>query len=135
MQRIVFILGLLGIAFGSQAQPIKPNTTDLTFTGTRINPYTQEYDSTGKVTVSGYIDTYYAFYNDTAGPIVNENHTLTGLDIIGVTAGVEYKPIPNAYLRVKGRWLRTESDERIFYYHAQSRNQREELIVSLGEWF
>lgn len=69
------------------------------------------------------------------GPIVNENHTLTGLDILGFTSGIEYKPIPNAYLRVEGRLLRTKSNERIFYYNQQSLNYRNELIVSLGIWF
>lgn len=69
------------------------------------------------------------------GPIVNENHTLTGLDIIGGTAGIEYKPIPNAFFRIEGRYLQTKSTERIFFYNNASRNFRNELIVSFGVWF
>jgi hypothetical protein len=69
------------------------------------------------------------------GPIENENHTLVGLDIFGFTAGIEYKPIPNAYLRVEGRYLQTKSTERIFYFNQHSLNRRDEVIVSLGVWF
>lgn len=69
------------------------------------------------------------------GPIENENHNLTGLDILGGTVGIEYKPIPNAFFRIEGRYLQTKSSERIFYYNAASRNFRNELIVSFGVWF
>lgn len=40
------------------------DTADLTFSGTKINPYNIVYDSTGKVIISGYIDAYYAYYTD-----------------------------------------------------------------------
>ena len=35
------------------------------FSGTKLNPYSLEYDSTSKVSFSGYIDTYYSYYTDT----------------------------------------------------------------------
>jgi hypothetical protein len=60
----VAIFFLSSIAY---AQIFKKDTTDLTFTGTRINPYAQEYDTTGKLKISGYIDTYYSYYTDTLG--------------------------------------------------------------------
>jgi hypothetical protein len=69
------------------------------------------------------------------GPIRNADHSLTGLNILGFTGGVEYKPIPNAYLRAEYRFIETESSERIFYYQSRSVNYRNELIVSLGVWF
>lgn len=69
------------------------------------------------------------------GPIRNADHSLTGLNIFGFTGGIEYKPIPNAYMRAEYRFLQTEASERIFYYHSQSVNYRNELIVSLGVWF
>lgn len=79
------------------------------------------------------------FYTDPdellTGPVENENHTLVGLDILGFTTGIEFKPIPNAYLRIEGRYLQTKKTERIFYYNASSMNHRNELIVSLGVWF
>jgi hypothetical protein len=79
------------------------------------------------------------FYTDPdeilTGPVQNADHTLTGLDILGFTGGLEYKPIPNAYLRAEYRFLQTKTSERIFYYQSASVNYRNELIVSLGVWF
>lgn len=63
---ILFILVLFPLCL--TAQIIRKDTSDLTFTGTKLNPYQQEYDSTGKITVSGYIDTYCSYYTDTVGP-------------------------------------------------------------------
>jgi hypothetical protein len=40
------------------------DTTDITFSGTKINPYTREFDTSGHVVFSGYLDTYYASYFD-----------------------------------------------------------------------
>lgn len=69
------------------------------------------------------------------GPIENENHTLTGLDILGGTLGFEYKPIPNAFVRIESRVLKTKASERIFYYNNHSNNIRWEGILSIGLWF
>lgn len=69
------------------------------------------------------------------GPIENENHNLTGLDILGGTLGFEYKPIPNAFFRIESRVLKTKASERIFYYNNHSNNIRWEGIASIGLWF
>lgn len=69
------------------------------------------------------------------GPIENENHNLTGLDILGGTLGFEYKPIPNAFFRIESRVLKTKASERIFYYNDHSNNIRWEGIASIGLWF
>ena len=70
------------------------------------------------------------------GPVVNSNHNLTGLDILGGTIGIEYKPIPNSYLRLEFRDLKTSGNaEKIFYYNNMSTNTRYEYIVGLGVWF
>jgi hypothetical protein len=70
------------------------------------------------------------------GPIINETHKYVGLDIKGLTLGLEFKVIPNSYLRVEGRALKTKyKDEKIFYYHGDSSNLRYEIIVGLGAWF
>lgn len=69
------------------------------------------------------------------GPLVNENHALVGLDLIGGTLGFEYKPIPNGFFRIESRMLQTKQSERIFYYANKSTNQRFEFIASLGLWF
>jgi hypothetical protein len=69
------------------------------------------------------------------GPIVNPDHQLIGIDAVGATLGIEYKPIPNSYLRIETRCLQTTSNESIFYYQDNYRNKRYELIVGLGMWF
>ena len=69
------------------------------------------------------------------GPIVNENHTLTGLQVLGATIGYEYKPIPNAFFRIEGRVLDAKDDEHIFYYSNASQHIRYEGIASIGLWF
>lgn len=70
------------------------------------------------------------------GPVLNENHELTGLDILGATLGFEYKPIPNSYFRVEGRMLQTQgSNEHIFYLNGTPSNTRYELIAGIGVWF
>ncbi len=69
------------------------------------------------------------------GPVINENHELTGLDIVGATVGFEYKPIPNSYFRIEGRGIHAGNNERIFYYNNRSTNIRYEVIAGIGVWF
>lgn len=79
------------------------------------------------------------FYTDPdemlTGPVLNQNHELTGLDIFDGTFGIEYKPVPNSFFRVEGRVVQTEKHERIFYYDGRSTNLRYEGIVGVGVWF
>jgi len=83
-------LFLPGLIF---AQTRSTDSTDLTFSGTKINPYRLEYDSSGKVTFSGYLDTYYAIYHDSAGPggfskfpTIAPRNKQFGLNIVQVSA-------------------------------------------------
>ena len=69
------------------------------------------------------------------GAYVNNKNEVIGLNIIGGTFGLEFKPIQNAYFRVESRLLRTKRDEMIFYYQNTSRNYRWEGVASLGVWF
>lgn len=69
------------------------------------------------------------------GPVENANHELVGLNLYGATLGFQVKPRPNMYFRIEGRGLLTERNENIFYTNRQYRNDRYELISSLGLWF
>ena len=69
------------------------------------------------------------------GPVENQNHEIVGLDAAGATCGIEFKPIPNSYLRVESRYLQTKKSESIFYYNNTPQNYRLEFIVGLGLWF
>lgn len=69
------------------------------------------------------------------GPVENGNHELVGVDITGGTLGIEFKPIPNSYLRIEGRVLHALTDETIFNNGGNYTNNRQEIIVGLGFWF
>ncbi len=80
----------LSTAFLSRAQiTINKDTSDLTFKGTRISPYSIEYDTTGKVEFSAYLDTYYAGFTDTSGaggfqkfPTISPRKNQFGINIV-----------------------------------------------------
>jgi hypothetical protein len=69
------------------------------------------------------------------GPVQNEDHQLVGIDLTGGTVGFEFKPIPNSYFRIEGRYLFTRPEETIFTMNGVYSNQRYEIITALGLWF
>ena len=96
------IVGLLAFAsytsFGQVVKKTHKDSTDLTFKGTKINPYSQEYDSTGKWVLSGYIDTYISHYSDTTNengfvkfPTIAPRNNQFGLNILQFTAKYQAK--------------------------------------------
>ncbi|TNF47587.1 MAG: hypothetical protein EP305_07480 [Bacteroidetes bacterium] len=103
MKPIVFcLLVVLSTSYGTNAQIRKifhaDDSTDLTFTGTKINPYAIEYDTTGSLEITGYIDTYYAWYSDSMGtsdfslfPTISPRKSQVGLNMIQLSAKYESK--------------------------------------------
>jgi hypothetical protein len=87
--------------------------------------------------LAGYIR--YEYFNDLneilTGPVENQNHQLIGLELNGLTLGIEFKPIPNSYLRLETRYLTATPNERIFYSNGKDLNYRYEFIAGLGVWF
>ncbi len=90
---LLAVLLLIISATDLYGQIVKPDTSDLTFTGTYITSYTDSHDTTGKITLSGYIDTYYAGYTDTANadgfqkfPTAAPRSGQFGLNIVQVSA-------------------------------------------------
>jgi hypothetical protein len=69
------------------------------------------------------------------GPVINENHKLVGVNVIGFTLGVEYRPTSKSFLRIEDRLLETQGDEHIFLTAHKPTGQRNEIICSLGAWF
>jgi opacity protein-like surface antigen len=55
--------------------------------------------------------------------------TFSGLKAFGVSVGTEYNPTSNSYFRLEGRFLSSDSDQKIFY---ESKNTRAEVILSGG---
>jgi hypothetical protein len=69
------------------------DTTDITFTGAAINPYAAEYDTSGKLVFSGYVDAYFASYTDANSgspyvkfPTVCARNRQFGLNIVQASA-------------------------------------------------
>lgn len=72
---------------------VRKDSVDLTFSGTKINPYALEFDTTGSWKISAYLDTYYAGYSDTVNqsgfakfPTIAPRNNQFGLNIIQVSA-------------------------------------------------
>ncbi len=64
-----------------------------------------------------------------SGVFYNSDSVLTGLKAFGVSLGMEYDPLDNVYFRLEGRYLITDSKQRIFF---NSSNSRVEAILSGG---
>ncbi len=69
------------------------------------------------------------------GPVNNANHQLVGINAFGGNAGLEFKPLPNSYLRFEGRYLHLWNNENIFYTRSKYTNVRLEWIAAMGVWF
>lgn len=78
-----------GTSLFGQLIKIDKSDKNLTFTGTEIQTAHEDYDSTSQLVLSGYISTYYAYYNDSVGqgdyaqlPTVAPYHDRFGLNIV-----------------------------------------------------
>lgn len=126
-------IGLEG-NYGIQTNSVLKDTTKTAFMFSSL--VALKYRFTAKW--AGYVrGEYFSDPNEIlTGAVFNSQHALTGLDIYGGTFGIEYKPIPNSYMRIETRRLETvNNNEDIFYYHSQSSTIRYELIVGVGMWF
>ncbi|MFL5753059.1 MAG: outer membrane beta-barrel protein, partial [Bacteroidia bacterium] len=98
MKEHLLILSLLLICISLPSQTdtlVKKLLPDsnLTFTGTRISEKEGEFDPSGKITYSGYISAYYAYYTDSSGisgyqkfPTVAPRNNQLGLNIVQLSA-------------------------------------------------
>ena len=68
------------------------------------------------------------------GPVLNENHAIVGLEIAGITAGFEFKPIPNSFVRIECRAL-SNYNQHIFQYQQAASKIRTEFNFGMGVWF
>ena len=67
-----------------------------------------------------------------SGVYTNTANEKTGLQLFGPSLAFEYKPMPNAYLRLEGRYLKTMKDLKIF---SDDRDYRMDGSVSMGVLF
>jgi hypothetical protein len=59
----------------------------------------------------------------------------TGYKVWGLTAGVEYKPTAESYVRLEARRLQMDQDQYIFYHDGESYNYRYEVMLNAGITF
>ncbi len=76
------------------------------------------------------------YFNDPDGfmstIITNELGEGSGFKLWGATLGMEYKPTENAYIRVEGRQLVMDNEQKIFMNDGNANNKRLELLVNFG---
>lgn len=96
--KLVSVLLIFNIAliFNLKAQQIPAaikDTSDLTFSGTKINPYDVEFDNKGKLIISGYVDLYYGIFSDSVNregfekfPTISPRDRQFGMNIAQLSA-------------------------------------------------
>ena len=67
--------------------------------------------------------------------ITDYNGKKTGYKLWGVTAGVEYKPTAESYVRLEGRRLQMGQDQYIYYHDGEYYNYRYEVMINAGVTF
>jgi len=67
--------------------------------------------------------------------ITDYNGNKTGYKLWGATAGVEYKPTAESYVRLEGRRLQMDHDQYIYYHDGEYYNYRYEVMVNAGVTF
>ncbi|HXC05340.1 MAG TPA: outer membrane beta-barrel protein, partial [Bacteroidia bacterium] len=67
--------------------------------------------------------------------LIDASGKLTGYKISGVTLGLEWKVTDNSYIRLEGRELIMDNDEKIFRTNGSFTNQRTEIMLHTGIWF
>jgi len=70
-----------------------------------------------------------------SGVFTDAAGSYTGYKLWGVTAGAEYKPTENSYIRIESRRLQMQQDEYVFNYNGEARNYRWEFMVNMGVTF
>lgn len=69
------------------------------------------------------------YYQDLDGVLSGIVANNLGAKGNGISLGVEYNPVENSYVRLEGRYLRLDANEKIFF---DNNNQRTEVIMSFG---
>ena len=67
-----------------------------------------------------------------SGVFTNSDGSLSGLEAMGFTLGVEFNPVPFGFLRLESRYLLAKDSQKIFY---DNKNSRLEVVFSAGAGF
>jgi opacity protein-like surface antigen len=81
----------------------------------------------------------YEIFNDQSGIMSSTFHdkanTTTGFKLWGITAGVEYKPTENSYIRLEARQLQNDKNQEIYRWEGKNKSYRQEVMVNFGVSF
>ncbi len=67
-----------------------------------------------------------------SGTTINNNGDETGFELYGLSLGSEYKPVPNAYVRLETRYTTAARDLDIFNNDGRLTNTRWEILFTMG---
>ncbi len=70
-----------------------------------------------------------------SGVVPGKTGKLSGLKLFGFTAGAEYKPTEESYVKLEGRLLQLDSDQEIFMTDGKPTSARFEVMVHAGITF
>lgn len=78
-------------------------------------------------------------YNDPSGILsgiyIDKTNRQTGLKLWGITAGIEYKPTDNSYVRLEARQLQCDPNLEIFRWNGKNQSNRSEIMMHIGVHF
>lgn len=67
-----------------------------------------------------------------SGVTVNSRGEIVGIELLGITLGGEYRPKPNAYVRLEGRYAQTENKQALLIENGEMVNDRMEVLFTMG---
>ncbi len=70
-----------------------------------------------------------------SGVLLDKTGKLTGYKLWGATAGLEYKPTEESYIRLESRLIAMDKDQYIFINNGTSDNKRIEVMLNAGVTF
>ena len=70
-----------------------------------------------------------------SGIFIERSGRQTGLEIMGATAGIEYTPTENSYVRLEGRRLQTDPGQEIFRWRNDYSENRTDILLNIGLTF
>jgi hypothetical protein len=118
--------------FGAQQRSVITDTTSMAFMYSAL--LACKYRLTPKWAVYARGEWFHDPDEILTGPLYNEYHQIVGAEISGATCGVEFKPIPNSYVRAESRILH-ERAEHIFVLSDEPSSNRYEVLFGMGLWF
>ncbi len=70
-----------------------------------------------------------------AGKVPDKTGKQTGYKLWGATAGLEYKPTDNSYMRLEARQLQCDANQEAFHWNGKSQSGRQEIMFHMGFYF